>query len=55
MAKEIDKGQFHFLIVAEGNQTGDGPNLPGQRTGYWSIKETIKFFCGHGIQIHGTA
>ena len=55
MAKEIDKGQFHFLIVAEGNQTGDGPNFPVQRTGYSSIKETIEFFRGHGIQIHGTA
>ena len=55
MAKQMDEGEFDFLIVAEGNLIGDDPTLPGQRTGYSSIKETIEFFRGHGIQIHGTA
>jgi hypothetical protein len=55
MAKQMDEGEFGFLIVAEGNLIGDDPTLPGQRTGYSSIKETIEFFRGHGIQIHGTA
>jgi hypothetical protein len=50
MAEQMDEGEFDFLIVAE----GDDPTLPGQRTGYSSIKETIEFFRGHGIQIHGT-
>ena len=54
MAKQMDEGEFDFLIVAEGNLIGDDPTLPGQRTGYSSIKETIEFFRGHGIQIHGT-
>jgi hypothetical protein len=54
MAKQIDKGEFDFLIVAEGNQIGDAPTLSGPWTGYSSIKETIEFFRGHGIQIHGT-
>ena len=54
MAKQKDEGEFDFLIVAEGNQIGDDSTLPGQRTGYWSIKETIDFFRGRGIQIHGT-
>jgi len=54
MAKQMDEGEFDFLIVAEGNQIGDDSTLPGQRTGYWSIKETIDFFRGRGIQIHGT-
>jgi hypothetical protein len=55
MAKQIDKGAFDFLIVAEGNQIGDHPTLPGQRTGYSSIKETIEFFGGRGIVIYGAA
>jgi hypothetical protein len=55
MAKQMDEGEFGFLIVAEGNLIGDDPTLPGQWTGYSSIKETIEFFRGHGIQIHGTA
>jgi hypothetical protein len=54
MARQIDKGEFDFSIVAEGNQIGDDLTLPGQRTGYSSIKETIEFFSGHGIQIYGT-
>ena len=54
MAKQMEKGEFDFLIVAEGNQIADDLTLPVQRTGYSSIKETIEFFCGHGIQIHGT-
>ena len=55
MAKQMDEGEFGFLIVDEGNLIGDDPTLPGQRTGYSSIKETIEFFRGRGIQIHGTA
>ena len=55
MAKQMDEGEFDFLIVAEGSLIGDDPTLPGQRTGYSSIRETIDFFRGHGIQIHGTA
>src|SRR5271165_5941812 len=54
MARQMDESEFDFLIVAEGNQIGDDPTLPGQRTGYLSIKETIEFFRGRGIQIHGT-
>jgi hypothetical protein len=54
MAKQIDKGEFDFLIVSEGNQIGDELTLAGRRTGYSSIKETIEFFRGRGIQIHGT-
>jgi hypothetical protein len=54
VAKQMDEGEFASLIVAEGNQIGDDPTLPGQRTGYSSIKETIEFFRGRGIQIHGT-
>jgi hypothetical protein len=54
MAKQLDKGEFNFLIVAQGNQIGDHPTLAGQRTGYSSIKETIEFFGGRGIVIHGT-
>ena len=54
MAKQMDEGEFDFLIVAEGNQIGDDPTLPGQRSGYLSIKETIEFFRGRGMQIHGT-
>jgi hypothetical protein len=55
MAKQMDEGEFDFLIVAEGNQIADDLTLPGQRTGYSSIKETIDFFRGCGIQIYGTA
>jgi hypothetical protein len=54
MAKQMDEGEFGFLIVAEGNLSGDDPTLPGQRTRYLSIKETIEFFRGRGMQIHGT-
>jgi hypothetical protein len=54
MAKEMDEGEFDFLIVAEGNKIGDDPTLPGQRIGYSSVKETIEFFRGRGIKIHGT-
>ena len=54
MAKQMDEGEFGFLIVAEGNLIGDDPTLPGQRTRYLSIKETIEFFRGRGMQIHGT-
>jgi hypothetical protein len=53
MAKQMHEGEFDFLIVAE-SQIGDDPTPPGQRTRYSSIKETIEFFRGHGIQIHGT-
>jgi hypothetical protein len=53
MAKQMDEGEFAFLIVSERNQVAD-LTLPGQRTGYSSIKETIEFFRGRGIQIHGT-
>ena len=54
MAKQIDKGEFDFLIVSEGNQIGDELTLAGRRTGYSSIKETIEFFRRRGIQFHGT-
>jgi hypothetical protein len=54
MAKQIDEDKVDFLIVAEGNQIADDRTLPGQRTGYSSIRETIEFFRGSGIQIHGT-
>jgi len=54
MGKQMDEGEFASLIVAEGNQIGDDPTLLGQRTGYSSIKETIEFFRGRGIQIYGT-
>jgi hypothetical protein len=54
MAKQMDEGEFDFLIVGEGNQIGDEPTLPGQRTGYLSIKETIESFRVRDIQIHGT-
>jgi hypothetical protein len=54
MAKQMDEGEFDFLIVTEGNPIGDDPTLPGQRTGYSSIKETMEFFRGRGIQIHET-
>ena len=54
MAKQMDEGEFASLIVAEGNQIGDNPTLTELRTEYSSIKETIQFFSGRGIQIHGT-
>jgi hypothetical protein len=54
MAKQMDEGEFAFLIIAEGNQIGDHPTRFGQRTGYSSIKETIEFFRVRDIQIHGT-
>jgi hypothetical protein len=54
MAKQMDEGEFAFLIVSERNQVAD-LTLPGQRTGYSSIKDTIDFFRGRGIQIYGTA
>ncbi len=54
MAKQIDEDKFDFLIVAEGNQITGDRTLPGQPIGYSSIRETIEFFRGSGIQIHGT-
>ena len=54
MAKQIDEDEFDFLTVAEGNQIADDLTLPRQRIGYSSIKETISFFRGRGIHIHGT-
>jgi hypothetical protein len=54
MAKQLDEGEFAASIAVEGNQLGDNLTLVGQRTGYASIKETIEFFSGRGIQIHGT-
>jgi hypothetical protein len=54
MAKQIGEDKLDFLIVAEGNQTTDDRTLPGPRTEYSSIRETIEFFRGGGIQIHGT-
>jgi hypothetical protein len=54
MAKQIDKGEFDFLIVSEGNQIADELTRAGQRSGYSRIKETVEFFRGRGIQIHGT-
>ena len=44
MAKQMD----------ERDQIADNLFFPGQRTGYSSIKETIDFFRGRRIQIHGT-
>lgn len=55
MAKQMDEGAFDYLVLAKGNQIADDLALPGQRTGYSGLKETIKFFLGRGIQIHGTA
>jgi hypothetical protein len=54
MAKQIDKGEFDFLIVSKGNQIGEERTLAGRYTGYSSIKETIEFFRGRGVPIHGT-
>src|SRR5208282_5257065 len=53
MAKQIDEDKFDFLIAAEGNQIADDLTLSGQRIEYSSIKETIDFFRGRGIQIYG--
>jgi len=55
LAKQMDEGEFDFLIASKGNQIADDLVLPGQRTGYSSIKEMIEFFRGRGIQIQGTA
>jgi hypothetical protein len=44
MAKQMD----------ERDQIADNLTFPGKRTGYSSIKETIDFFRGRRIQIHGT-
>jgi hypothetical protein len=55
MAKQMNEGDFAFLVVSEGKQIADGLTLPGQRTGCSIIKETIDFFRGRGIQIYGTA
>ena len=52
MTKQMDEGEFAASIAAEGTQIGDDLTLAGQRTGYASIKETIEFFRGRGIQIH---
>ena len=54
MAKKIDEDKSDFLIVAEENQITDDLTFLGQRIGYSSIRETIEFFRGSGIQIHGT-
>jgi len=54
MAKQMDEGECAASMAAEGNQIGDDLTLAGQRTRYASIKETIEFFSGRGIQIHGT-
>jgi len=54
MAKQMDDGEFAASITAEGHQIGDDLTLAGRRTGYASIKETIEFFSGRGIRIHGT-
>ena len=55
LAKQMDEGEFDFLISSKGNQIADDLVLPGQRTGYSSIKEMIEFFRGRGIQMQGTA
>jgi len=55
LAKQMDEGEFEFLIASKGNQIADDLALPGQRTGYSSIKVMIGFFRGRGIQIQGTA
>jgi hypothetical protein len=55
IAKQMDEGEFAFLIVSERNQIADDLTLPGPRTGYSSVKETIDFFRGRGVQIYGTA
>ena len=54
MAKLMNESELDFLIVVQGNQITDDLTLPGQRTGYSSIKETIDFFRGRNIQIYGT-
>ncbi len=54
MAKQIDKGEFNVLIVSKGDQIGEERTLAGRHTGYSSIKETIEFFRGRGVQIRGT-
>jgi hypothetical protein len=54
MAKQIDEDKFDFVIVSKKKQLADDLTLPGQRTGYSSIKETIEFFRERSIQIHGT-
>jgi hypothetical protein len=53
VAKQMDEGEFASSIVSEGNQIGDDLTRAGQRTGYSSIKETVEFFRGRGIQIYG--
>ena len=50
VAKQMDEGEFDFLIVAEGNQIGNNLTLLGPRTGFSSIKETIEFFRGRDIK-----
>ena len=55
LAKQMDEGEFEFLIASKGNQIMDNLVLPAQRNGYSSIKEMIEFFRGRGIQIQGTA
>jgi hypothetical protein len=52
VAKRLDEGECDFLIVAEGNQIGDGLTLGGQQTGFRSIKEAIEFFRGRGNRIY---
>jgi hypothetical protein len=55
MAKQIDGSELDFFIVAERNQIADDLTPPRERIGYSSIEETISFFRGRGIHIHGTA
>ena len=54
IAQQIDESELDFTILAEGSQIADDRTPPGQRIGYSSIRETIEFFRGSGIQIHGT-
>jgi hypothetical protein len=54
MARQIDEGEFEIFTVTEGNQIAEDLTVPGEQIGYSGIKETIEFFRGRGIQIHGT-
>jgi hypothetical protein len=50
IAQQMDESEVDFTILAEGNQIADDRTPPGQRIGYSSIRETIGFFRGKGIQ-----
>jgi hypothetical protein len=54
IVQQMDESELDFTILAEGNQIGDDRTPPGQRIGYSSIRETISFFRGKAIHIHGT-